>query len=201
MKSKVFSPHPFPILSNRLVPLNISNVAGNGFQGQWLEEENEQGHGRGSVRLGWAISPACGTLHHATVCSTDISRAASPLCTTAIEMEWLQALGTTNYLGKEKSNGQTNKGEELSLLSSGMRLRTASRSQEGVEQHTPKGVITCKRGWDSVLLLTEILNTEETERLLIQSALPQKSYHFHCPIVVQESDNLHSITLGIQILS
>lgn len=159
----------------------------------------KQGHWRGSARLRWAISPACGTVHHATVCSTDISPA-SLLCTTAIEMEWLQALGTTNCPGKEKSNGQTNKGEEVFLLSSGIRLRTASRSRGGVEQHTPKGVVTCKRGRGSVLLLTEILNTEETERLLIQSALPQKTYHFHCPIVVQESDDLHSITLSIQIL-
>lgn len=96
------------------------------------------------MRLRWAISSACGTVHHATVCSTDIPSAASPLCTTAIEMEWLQVPATTNYLGKEKSNGQTNKGEELSLLSSAIRLRTASRSREGVEQHTPKGSLPAR---------------------------------------------------------
>lgn len=80
-------------------------------------------------------------------------------------MDWLQRLGATNYLGKEKPKSQTHRGEELSLLPSAIRLRTGSRPRGGVEQHTPKGVVTCKGGRDRVLLLTEILNTEETETI------------------------------------
>lgn len=98
----------------------------------------KQGRRSGSVRLRWSIGSASGALHHAAVCGADISSDTLPLCATAIEMERLQALGTINCLGKEKSSGQTNKGEELSLPSSVIGLRTASRSWEGVEEHTPK---------------------------------------------------------------
>lgn len=80
-------------------------------------------------------------------------------------MDWLQALGATNYLGKEKPKSQTHRGEELSLLPSAIKLRTGSRPRGGVEQLTPKGVVTCKGGRDRALLLTEILNTEETETI------------------------------------
>lgn len=62
----------------------------------------------------------------------------------AIKMERRQAPGATNYLGKEKSSGQTNKGEELSLPSSATGLRTASRSRGGVEEHTHKGTLPAR---------------------------------------------------------
>lgn len=62
----------------------------------------------------------------------------------AIKMERWQALGATDYLGKEKSSGQTNKGEDLSLPSSATGLRTASGSQGGVEEHTHKGSLPAR---------------------------------------------------------
>lgn len=54
MESKVFSPHPFPILSNRLVPLNISDVAGfkgnaRGGERSKVMEEVQRGCGRPSA--------------------------------------------------------------------------------------------------------------------------------------------------------
>ena len=98
----------------------------------------KQGHRSGSVRLWWSIRSS-GTVHHTAVCGADISSDTSPLCATAIEMEQLQAPGTINYLGREQSGGHTNKGEELSLPSSAIGLRTACRSREGVEGHTRMG--------------------------------------------------------------
>lgn len=103
-------------------------------------------------------------VHHATVCYADTSSNIPLARATAVETEQLWALGTINYLGKKKPSGQTNKGEKCSLPSSGIELRTAIKSWEGVEKHTCKGVITCKGGRNHVLLLTEILNTEENDR-------------------------------------
>lgn len=157
MKNKGIFPTNFPICtisSNGFV--SISNAADDRFQGQWLEKENEA---RSLMQFGGAV-----VVYHATVCSADISSNISLLPATAIGTEKLQALGTINYFGKEKSSGQTNNGEELSLPSPGTGWRTASKSWEGVEKHTCKGVITCKEGRNYVLLLTEILNTEENDR-------------------------------------
>lgn len=70
----------------------------------------KQGHHSGSVRLWRSIGSASGAVHHAVVCGADTSSDTSPLCATAIKMERLQAPGTINYLRKEKSSGQTNKG-------------------------------------------------------------------------------------------
>jgi len=55
-------------------------------------------------------------------------------------MEWPQAPGTINYLGKEKASGQTNQGGEPSVTG----LRTAGRTWEGVEEHTRKGSLPAR---------------------------------------------------------
>lgn len=164
MKSKVFSPHPCPILSNRLVPLNISNVAGKGFQGQCLEEENEA---RSWKRFSEAAAGHQLCLWHSPSRRSLQHRHLSCCLTTLHSSNWNgQAAGTRNYkLPGERKSQMAHRGEELSLLSSAIRLRTGSRSREGVEQHTPKEVVTCKGGRDRVLLLTDILNTEETETI------------------------------------
>lgn len=161
----------------------------------------KQGRWRGSVRLRWAISSACGTVHHATVCSTDISRAAEPPCTTAIEMEWLQALGATKYLGKEKSNGQTNKGEELSLLSSAMRLRTASRSQEwGGAAHMYRGRYLQERQRENFALDWNTKYRRDRETIDTKCFATEK-LSFSLSYCGAGVGDLHSITLSIQILS
>lgn len=84
----------------------------------------------------------------------------SLLCAT--ETERLQALGTINYLGKEKV------AKLIRERSSATGLRTASRSQGGVEERT-QGVVTCQGGRDCDLLLTAILNTEESSRETIDA--------------------------------
>lgn len=156
MKNKGIFPTNFPIciiLSNGFV--SISSAAGDRFQGQWLKKENEA---RSLMQFGGAV-----VVYHAMICGVDISSNISLVHATATETEQLRALGTLiNYLGKGKSSGQN--GEERSLSFSGIGLRTAIKSWEKVEKHTHKGVITCKGGRNYVLLLTEILNTEENDR-------------------------------------
>lgn len=105
----------------------------------------KQGCPSGSGRLQWSIGSTGGMVHHTTVCSVAIPGDASPLCAIAVVMEWPQAPGHIKYLRKENSSGQTNKGEELFLLSSAIGLRIDSKSWEGVEQHACKGSLAARK--------------------------------------------------------